>query len=272
MKAKLAILKVAGLLALALSLNAKADVDYGYLYPNTLPNEKSMNDLPYAIPCAEAKNQYGAKFYRCTWYTLPRNITMWNAQQQRNISFSNQISGACQRGTCRASNGSGVYGMYGQDLSFTLSIYYYIYESKDGYPIAYRMDGGPHKKGKEVTYAQARTTLQDFLLDHSISSTSVKGTIGTYNLDVKTELSSSSDAPSQPQEKPMTKPTKNIEVKEAWCNPRADDECTINGNKVAKAELKQYLPEIYELEVLNSGGYCEHPICYDKNDKPVGIH
>ncbi len=70
----------------------------------------------------------------------------------------------------------------------------------------------------------------------------------------------------------MTKPTKNIDVKEAWCNPRADDECTINGNKVAKAELKQYLPEIYELEVLNAGGYCEHPICYDKNDKPVGIH
>lgn len=39
MKAKLAILKAAGLLTLALSLNAKADVDYGYLYPNTLPNE-----------------------------------------------------------------------------------------------------------------------------------------------------------------------------------------------------------------------------------------
>ncbi|WP_236192344.1 hypothetical protein [Pseudomonas urethralis] len=126
MKAKSSILKTAGLLPLLFSLNAQADVDYGYLYPSTLPNEKSMNDLPYAIPCAEAKNQYGAKFYRCTWYTLPRNITRWDAQQQRNISFSNQISGACQRGTCRASNGSGVYGMYGQNLSFTLSIYYYI--------------------------------------------------------------------------------------------------------------------------------------------------
>ncbi|MHC6227372.1 hypothetical protein ACYU03_21790 [Pseudomonas sp. X10] len=272
MKAKSSILKTAGLLPLLFSLNAQADVDYGYLYPSTLPNEKSMNDLPYAIPCAEAKNQYGAKFYRCTWYTLPRNITRWDAQQQRNISFSNQISGACQRGTCRASNGSGAYGMYGQDLSFTLSIYYYIYESKDGYPIAYRMDGGPHKKGKEVTYAQARTTLQEFLLDHGISSTTVKDTVGAYSLDAQIGISSSSDVTPRTEENVMTKPTKNIEVKEAWCNPRADDECTINGNKVTKAELKHYLPEVYELEVLNAGGYCEHPICYDKNDKPVGIH
>lgn len=38
----------------------------------------------------------------------------------------------------------------------------------------------------------------------------------------------------------MTKPTKTIEVKEAWCNPRADDECTINGKKVAKAELNTF--------------------------------
>ncbi|EZO28627.1 hypothetical protein AJ60_05690 [Pseudomonas aeruginosa 3573] len=271
MKNKLSKLKAISLLTLLNSFNAQADVDYGYLYPTMLPNEKSMNDLPYAIPCAEAKNQYGAKFYRCTWYTLPRNITMWNAQQQRDITFSNQISGACKRGTCRASNGSGVYGMYGQDLSFTLSIYYYIYESEDGYPIAYRMDGGPHKKGKEVTYSQARTILQEFLLDHGISPATVADAIAAYRLDANTKLTSSVEASPLLDEKPMSKPPEHVEVKDAWCNPRADDDCTVNGRKVEKAKLQDYLPEVYELEILNAGGYCEHPICYDKNDKPVGI-
>lgn len=270
MNTKSVILKTASLISFALSVNAQAEVDYGYMYPPMLPNEQSMNDLPYAIPCAEAKNQFGAKFYRCTWYALPRNITQWNAQQQRNVTFSNHISGKCVRGTCRASNGSGIYGMYGQDLRFSLSIYYYIYESEDGYPIAYRMDGGPNKKGKEVTYAQARTTLQDFFLDHGISKTSAKDAIAAYSLDTTSD--SSVDEVPQVEKTPMTKPTKIIEVKEAWCNPRADDECTINGKKVAKSELKQYLPAVYELEVLNAGGYCEHPICYDKNDKPIGIN
>lgn len=242
------------------------------MYPPMLPNEQTLNDLPYAIPCAEAKNQYGAKFYRCTWYILPRNITQWNAEQQRNVTISNHLSGRCVRGTCRASNGSGIYGMYDQDLSFSLSIYYYIYESEDGYPIAYRMDGGPNKKAKGLTYAQARTTLQDFLLDHGISNINVKDSIAAYSLDVNSKGAASVDDKPQIEKIIMTKPTKNIEVKEAWCNPRADDECTINSNKIPKEDLKQYLPAVYELEVLNAGGYCEYPICYDKNDKPIGIY
>lgn len=231
-----------------------------------------MDDLPYAIPCAEAKNQYGVKFYRCTWYSLPRNITQWSEQQQRNVTFSNHVSGKCVRGTCRAFNGSGIYGIYGQDLNFSLSIYYYIYESEDGYPIAYRIDGGPNKKGNGVTYAQARTALQNFLLDHGVSDASARESVAAYSLDLNAVSGESADDEPQTDEKPMTKPTKTIEVKEAWCNPRADDDCTINGQKVPKSELKDYLPEIYEIEVLNAGGYCEHPICYNKDDKPVGIH
>lgn len=167
-----------------------------------LPNEQTMKDLPYAIPCAEAKNPYGAKFYRCTWYTLPRNITQWNAQQQRNVTLSNHISGKCVRGTCRTSNGSGIYGMYGQDLSFSLSIYYYIYESEDGYPIAYRMDSGPNKKGKEVKYAQARTTLQEFLLDHGISKENVEDFIAAYSLDENAKYGSSVDGAPQAKMRP----------------------------------------------------------------------
>ncbi|MGC3519941.1 hypothetical protein ACPTJI_34870, partial [Pseudomonas aeruginosa] len=101
--------------------------------------------------------------------------------------------------------------MYGQDLSFTLSIYYYIYESEDGYPIAYRMDGGPHKKGKEVTYSQARTILQEFLLDHGISPATVADAIAAYRLDANTKLTSSVEASPLLDEKPMSKPPEHDE-------------------------------------------------------------
>ncbi|CAI8814554.1 hypothetical protein EMIT0P265_290006 [Pseudomonas zeae] len=100
----------------------------------------------------------------------------------------------------------------------------------------------------------------------------MKDSIAAYSLDAKAASGSSVDDTPQAENTLMTKPTKTIVVKEAWCNPRADDECTINGKKVPKAGLKQYLPTIYKLEVLNAGGYCEYPICYDKNDKPVGIN
>ena len=58
-------------------------------------------------------------------------------------------------------------------------------------------------------------------------------------------------------------------MKKVWCNPPEDDECIVNRKKVAKAEPNKYLPAIYELKVLNVGGYCEHPTFHDKNDKPV---
>ncbi|WP_426128972.1 hypothetical protein [Pseudomonas sp. DWP1b1] len=176
------------------------------------------------------------------------------------------------RGTCRASNGSGIYGIYDQDLSFSLSIYYCIYKNEDGYPIAYRMDGGPNKMGKAVTYAHTRSTLQNFLLDHGISKASSRDAVAAYLLDSNVKSYSPLDDAPWVEKTLMTKPIKSILLKEAWCNPRADDECTINGDKVLKAELKRYLPTVYELEVLNAGGYCEYPICYDKNDMPVVIN
>lgn len=251
---------------------ASAQVDYGHMYSPNLPDEVSMEGLPYAIPCAKAKNQYGADFYRCTWFTLPRNITQWNAQQQRNITFSNQLSGNCRRGKCFVANDSGVYGIYSQDISFSLSIYYYIYESKDGYPIAYLLSGGPDKNGKLVNYAEARTILQDFLLDRGINKSTVTDLIAQYDLDKQSLDHTTIEDASEPSDQPLTKPIKNVVVTKAWCNPRADDECTINEQRVPKSDLNQYLPEIYEMEVLNAGGYCEHPICYDKDDKPVGFH
>ncbi|AZE56928.1 hypothetical protein C4K03_4790 [Pseudomonas synxantha] len=114
--------------------------------------------------------------------------------------------------------------------------------------------------------------LQNFLLDYGIGNTSAKNAIAAYSLDANAMSGFSVEDAPQPENMPMTKPTKTVEVKEAWCNPRVDDECTINGKKVPKAELKQYMPAVYELEALNPSGHCEYPICYDKNDNPVGIN
>ena len=37
------------------------------------------------------------------------------------------------------------------------------------------------------------------------------------------------------------------------------------------SDLSKYLPTVKADDVENAGGYCEYPICYDLNDKPIGI-
>ncbi|WP_415771668.1 hypothetical protein [Pseudomonas sp. LB3P38] len=237
---------------------ANAAVDYGYTYSPMFPSEVTMEGLPYAIPCAKAKNQYGAEFYRCTWKVLPRLIRAFDATQQQNVTYNNQLSGICRRGKCIVQGADGVFGLIDQDMSFTVSRHYYIYPSNDGLPIAYRMDGGPYQKGKDVSYAQARGLLSDFLLDHGQLESIVKDDLAAYTLDSGTKQSAA------------TLKSK-VDVKEAWCNPQMDDDCHINKKKVAMADLVQFLPSVKVDDVERSGGYCEYPICYDKEDKPIGI-
>lgn len=47
------------------------------------------------------------------------------------------------------------------------------------------------------------------------------------------------------------------EVKTAWCNPQADDDCYINSKKVPVAELGKWLPDISESNADQLGGQCE---------------
>ncbi|WJV27021.1 MULTISPECIES: hypothetical protein [Pseudomonas] len=244
---------------LAFGTLANAAVDYGYTYSPMFPSEVTMEGLPYAIPCAKAKNQYGAEFYRCTWKVLPRLIKVYDAAQRQNITYNNQLSGLCRRGKCIVQGADGVFGLIDQDINFTASRHYYIYPSSDGFPIAYRMDGGPYQNGKPVSYAQARGLLSEFLLDHGQLESIVKDDLAAYTLDSDTKQSA-------------TAPKSKTSVSEAWCNPQMDDDCHINKNKVAKADLNQFLPTVKVDDVESAGGYCEYPICYDKNDKPIGIH
>lgn len=60
------------------------------------------------------------------------------------------------------------------------------------------------------------------------------------------------------------------EVKTAWCNPRADDDCYINSKKVPIAELGKWLPDISESNADQLGGHCETILCFDKDDQPMG--
>jgi hypothetical protein len=50
-----------------------------------------------------------------------------------------------------------------------------------------------------------------------------------------------------------------------------DDECYINNNRVPVAELGKWLPAYSQSNVDQLGGYCETYICYDQEDKPLGI-
>lgn len=243
---------------LAFGTLANAAVDYGYTYSPMFPSEVTMEGLPYAIPCAKAKNQYGAEFYRCTWKILPRLIKAYDAAQQQNVTYNNQLSGLCRRGKCIVQGADGVFGLIDLDMNFTVSRHYYIYPSSDGLPVAYRMDGGPYQKGNAITYAQARGLLSDFLLDHGQLESIVKDELSAYTLDSEAKQS-------------VAASKSKVTVKEASCNPQMDDDCQINNKKVAKNNLGQYLPTVKVDEVESSGGYCEYPICYDGNDKPIGI-
>lgn len=50
-----------------------------------------------------------------------------------------------------------------------------------------------------------------------------------------------------------------------------DDECYINNNRVPVAELGKWLPAYSQSNIDQLGGYCETQICYDQEDKPLGI-
>jgi hypothetical protein len=62
-----------------------------------------------------------------------------------------------------------------------------------------------------------------------------------------------------------------VVVKEAHCEPQMDDACTVNDQKVPKAQLDKYLPALDADTVSAAGGYCEYPICYSADDQPIGM-
>jgi hypothetical protein len=165
------------------------------------------------------------------------------------------------------SDGNVQLGNWDRDTAFTISLWYYIGESSDGKPVAYRNDGGPYVNGgKSVSYVEAGQMLWQFYKDAGVNQK-------IFNNTFKMRYDGGTEQFKLDQAKISGKASKpdSGKVTEASCNPQMDDDCQINNKKVFKADLGQYLPVLKEEDVENAGGYCEYPICYDSKDKPIGI-
>lgn len=227
------------------------------------PDETSPKGLPQAIPCTIKPNFTGKESLICIWLGTARHVDIFDSTTQQSVRYTNQIPGACRRGVCRVSNGE--VGNWPMEIPFLLSIWYYIGESTDGRAVAYLDKTGPAFGGKAVTYAEAGNKLHELYLNAGLPDQYIAqemdnryhGGFAQWKKDVSATVG--------------TPPKINGDIKEAWCNPRMDDDCSINGKKVPVAELGKYLPALDPSEVEADGGTCEYPICYDASYKPVGI-
>lgn len=229
-----------------------------------IPDESSPVGLSPVIPCVNATYK-GIPYISCDWYDVARDITVWDAQEQRNKTYSNRVQGSCIQGTCRTSGG--LFGHWKEDTQFILQAWYYISESEDGQPIAYLTNTGPDFGGRSVTYLEAAVTLYNFYKSIGLDDITMKNWFGERYEGGYDKFLVDADL-LKPQTSEVLPKT---EVKTAWCSQDLDDDCTIDGKKVLKTDLNKYLPSVNPDEVTDTGGYCEYPICYDENDKPIGI-
>lgn len=253
--------KIIVFITLLFSVSANA-ITYYNAPGHALPDEMSPTGLPEVIPCATRKTFEGKVAYECIWLSTSRELRQWDYQQNKEVRFYNQQDGKCQNGRCFA--GGVQVGGIPQDVSYIrVSRWYYIWLSRDGKVVAHLTKTGPAYDGDEVTYVAAAETLQQFYIDSGLNDAEI-----VHELDLRVDGGYASVVKT---DSPAQKITISGDIKEAWCNPRMDDDCSINGQKVPVAELGKYLPALDPSEVEASGGTCEYPICYDANYKPVGI-
>ena len=243
----------------------QTDFTLHYRTPGTMwPDEMSPAGLPAAFPCSVDAVMYKLKkTVTCTWIKFARQLTWHDAERNKNMWMSNRVAGICRRGVCQ-SDGTRV-GNIPYDTDFNLSTWYYIGQSTDGKVVAYLQGHGPAYNQPAVSYVDAGKTLVEF---YEISGAQSKDIITTMDWRYEggwKQFLADQGGESEPAG------TFSDEVKEAWCNPRMDDDCSVNGKPVAKADLGKYLPTVDPDEFESNGGICEYQICYDKNHKPVGI-
>ncbi|MBV2132595.1 hypothetical protein KRX52_07225 [Pseudomonas sp. MAP12] len=258
--------RIFGTLLLAFCANAQAAVDHYVWGGVAYPDETSNQGLPEAIPCITKKAFNGHPMLKCTWLENGRYIAVWDDQRRQDVRYPNQVSGACLRGKCRFENV--VAGEWPQDVMFTTSIWYRVGISSDGKPVAYRND-----VSRKVSYAEAGSLLYQFYLDIGVPDDQLVSTFdGRYEGGYAAWQAQKGNTQAATQQSAATSAQSEWpEVKEAWCNPRMDDECYIDNKLVPVAELGKWLPAYSQSNVDQLGGYCETYICYDQDDKPLGI-
>ncbi|CAN7315845.1 hypothetical protein LJR071_001618 [Pseudomonas sp. LjRoot71] len=234
----------------------------GYAFPNEL----SPEGLPAAIPCIVNDGYNGKRGIECRWLSMPRYLYWFDQTTQQQVRSWNKLTGNCTRGVCRA--GGDQVGSYPSEVEvLEISVWYYVGESSDGRTVAYLTNTGPGFDGKKVSYSEAGQLMHQFWLNAGMSDADIAYEMDfRYQGGMKQFLSDTQSTSSSAQ-----KASISGDIKEAWCNPRMDDDCSINGQKVPVAELGKYLPALDPSEVEASGGTCEYPICYDADYKPVGI-
>ena len=226
----------------------------------SFPDELSKDGLPAAIPCVIQHTPGFSRGLLCTWLKTSRQIEEWNPETQRNFRYYNQMAAKCRNGKCNTDSYKA--GFYPEDIDARISIWYYIGESSDGKPVAYLFGTGPGFDGDAVSYREAGDMLHAFYVESNLSIDRIMEEMdvhyeGGYTAWKRGIILSDID--------------ENTEVNEAHCAPQLDDSCFINGVKVPKADLGKYLPVVQESTVEAAGGLCDYPICYAKNDKPIGI-
>lgn len=257
--------RILSILLLAFCANANAVIDH-YAWKNiAYPDETSTNGLPEAIPCINKKAFNGQPLIKCTWLENAREVLIWNAQRQQDVRYVNQVSGTCLRGKCRTN--ATIVGDWNQDVFFTLSIWYRIGVSIDGKPVAYRVD-----TARQVSYTEAGSILYQFYLDIGVPDDQLVATFdGRYEGGYAAWQAQKGSAQASAQQSPATPAQSEWpDVKNAWCNPRMDDDCYINEKKVPIDDLGKWLPAVAESNIDQIGGYCEIILCFDKDDQPVG--
>lgn len=230
------------------------------------PDETSTRGLPYAIPCTErvAPNTK-IKYLACDWYGFPRKVNIWDKNQNSYVTYNNLVSGECINGTCKTEHGT--FGHWGRDTRFMLSIWYYIAESTDGAPIAYLTGNGPEFGGKSVSYLEAAKLLDLVYKDSGVTPDDRKKLIEPRYFGGWAKFAKDAKV----DEGKANVVIDTSKITQAFCSQDLDDSCTVNDAPVRKADLGKYFPVVDMVEVQADGGYCEYPICYDADDKPIGI-
>lgn len=153
------------------------------------PSEKTVDGLPYAIPCGKKEYVNGRmKTYslQCAWYYSTREVAIWDDRRQQDVIYQNQYAGRCIKGNCK-DNAGNVVGHWPEDLSYRLSIWYYIDQSTDGKPVAYRIDGGPSQGQDRIAYVEAGKLLQSFYEEAGMQESTIQHLFNVFYLGGATQ-------------------------------------------------------------------------------------
>ncbi|MCY1279644.1 hypothetical protein D9M68_18050 [compost metagenome] len=243
-------------LLLSATVNAANYSGNGVIFPDEL----SKDGLPEAIPCKIHNPPGFSKGLICTWLNQSRMIEEWNPETERNFRYSNQMIAKCRNGKCNTDTYKA--GFYPDKIDALVSIWYYISESSDGKPVAYLFGTGPGFDGDAVSYREAGDILHAFYVEANLPMDRIM-----EEMDVHYE----GGYAAWKMGTVLTEQKADGPVNEAYCSPQLDDSCFINGVQVPKADLSKHLPVVQESTVEAAGGFCDYPICYGKNGKPVGI-